>query len=294
MKKVYKYLACAVALSSALSCTNLNETPVFADSDSFVAFDKTAISVDETAGTVTIPVTIAAPTTKKVSVAYAVEDGTAKQGTNYSLVDDAAVLVFDGESYSQTITLNIVNYNTTEERSGYTGDLSFTVSLVSAGDLDLGFAKTCTIKIVDLDHPLADILGTYACSGEEYWDGPVTWTANFLKDDADETVVWIDALLPMFEGSYPSADFRVYGNVSDDHKTITIPAGQIAASKNGSYDVQFNMFDGSSIYDEGNIVLTMDESGAFVSDAGFTASALLGGEYQGNFSIMVGGTFAKK
>ena len=84
MKKVYKYLACAVALSSALSCTKLNETPTFADSDSFVAFDKTAISVDETAGTVTIPVTIAAPTTKKVSVAYEVVDGTAKKGTSIS------------------------------------------------------------------------------------------------------------------------------------------------------------------------------------------------------------------
>lgn len=294
MKNLYKYVACVLALAGAASCTELNQTPVFEESKSFVAFDKTAISVDENAGTVTLPLTLACPTTQPVTVAYSVTDGTAKKGANYTLADEAAVVVFDGESYHQSITLNIVNFATTDERSGYTGDLTFTVALESAGDFELGFAKTCTVKIVDLDHPLADILGSYACSGFEYWDGDVTWTANFVKDDDDETVVWIDAFLPMFEGSYPSMDFRVYGNVSDDHKTITIPAGQVAASKNGSYNVQFNAFDGTYILDEGNIVLTMDESGAFVSDTGFTATALLNGEYQGNFSIMVGGKFAKK
>ena len=294
MKNIYKYMACALALAGALSCSKLNETPVFEDSKSFVAFSQPSYSVNEDADSLVIPVTIASPDPVKVTVAYSVADSTAKKGVNFDLADEAAVLVYDGKTRTQNLVLKITNYATTEERSGYTGDLVFTITLEKSGDLDLGFINTCTVKIVDLDHPLADILGSYSCSGEEYWDGPVSWTANFLKDDKDETVVWIDAFLPMFEGSYPSVDFRVYGNVSDDHKTITIPAGQVAASMNGSYNVQFNAFDGTYILDEGNIVLTADESGAFVSDTGFTATALLGGEYQGNFSIMVGGTFAKK
>ena len=262
MKNLYKYVACAMALAGAASCTELNQTPVFEDSKSFVAFDQTAISVDESAGTVTIPVTVACPTIPQVSVAYSVTDVTAKKGTNYSLVDEAAVLVLDGTAYTQNIVLNIVNYNTTDERSGYTGDLTFTVNLESAGDLDLGFSKTCTIKIVDLDHPLAEILGTYSCAGTSYYSGGLTWTATFEKDEKDENVVWITGIM----GDCP---MTVYGNVKDYKNgdwTITVPAGQTAV---GSYKFSLCWFDGSSVDDStGNITLVRQDDGSYVAEMG--------------------------
>lgn len=290
MKNIYKYVACALALTGALSCAELNQTPVFEESKSFVAFDQTAISIDETAGTVTIPVTIASPDRQAVSVGYSVTDVTAKRGTNYSLVDDAAVLVFDGESYTQNIVINIVNFATTEERSGYTGDLTFTVELVSAGSLELGFNKTCTIKIVDLDHPLAEILGTYSCAGESYFNGPLSWSATFEKDEKDENVVWISGIMA-------DSPFTVYGNVNDYKNgdwTITVPAGQSAV---GSYKFTLCWFDGN-YYDDatGNIVLTRQEDGSYVSDMGVGVYAYdkSSGEGLGFWDLFLPGITYKK
>lgn len=226
MKNIYRYIACAFALTAALSCSELNQTPVFEDSKSFVAFGQTSYSVSEDAGTLSIPVTLASPDAKKVTVAYSVADSTAKEGVNFALVDESAVLVYDGTSYVQNIEINITNIATTAEQSGYTGDLVFTVTLESAGDLDLGYNKTCTVKIVDLDHPLAAILGDYKVSAQYYTGSPAEWTLSFTNDPDDVTVVWID--YPVYLTSLASTwgGWSVYGNVSEDLKTITIPCGQ--------------------------------------------------------------------
>lgn len=226
MKNIYRYIACAFALTAALSCSELNQTPVFEDSKSFVAFGQTSYSVSEDAGTLSIPVTLASLDAKKVTVAYSVADSTAKEGVNFALVDESAVLVYDGTSYVQNIEIDITNIATTAEQSGYTGDLVFTVTLESAGDLDLGYNKTCTVKIVDLDHPLAAILGDYKVSAQYYTGSPAEWTLSFTNDPDDVTVVWID--YPVYLTSLASTwgGWSVYGNVSEDLKTITIPCGQ--------------------------------------------------------------------
>ena len=80
MKNIFKIFVFAVALSAAFSCSKLNETPVFEDSMSFVAFDVTSVIVNENAGSVSIPVTIASIDPKAVTVAYTVTDDTAKAG----------------------------------------------------------------------------------------------------------------------------------------------------------------------------------------------------------------------
>ena len=167
MKRIYKYFACALALTGAFSCSDLNETPVFEDSKSFVAFSQTSYSVKEDAGTLSIPVTVASIDAKQVTVAYSVADGTAKKGANFSLADEAAVLVYDGETRTQNIVLNIVNIATTAEKSGYTGDLDFTVTIESAGELDLGYNTTCTVKIVDLLQQFLEITPLLVVSIQE-------------------------------------------------------------------------------------------------------------------------------
>ncbi len=262
MKNIYRFTACALALTAALSCSKLNETPVFEDGKSFVGFAQTSYTVNEDADSLVIPVTVASPDPVKVTVAYSVADSTAKKGTNYTLADEAAVLVYDGETRTQNIVLNIVNIATTAEKSGYTGDLVFTVTLESAGELEIGYNKTCVVKIVDLDHPLAEILGDYNCAGTSYFNGPYNWTAKFQKDDEDENVVWIDGVMG-------DAPFTVYGNVKDYKSgdwTITIPAGQ---SFTGSYKFSLSWFDGESFDDStGNIVLTRQADGSYVSEQG--------------------------
>ena len=253
MKKIFRTFCFAAALTAAFSCSDLNVTPQFEDSKSFAAFDVTSVSVDENAGSVSIPVTIASVDPKQIAIAYTATDGTAKSGVNYTLADDSAVLAFDGKTRTMNIVINI------KDLAGeYTGDLSFTLSLVKPGNLDLGANSKCTVKISDLDHPLAAILGTYTAGGKENWDGDTEWNVTFAKDDADVTVVWINNLAGM------GTNDVMYGNVSSDMSTITIPLGQSYAY-NASYTgklVGFGPFDGKLYYTlEGSVVLTKTDAG---------------------------------
>lgn len=279
MKNIFKYTIWALALTAAFSCSKLNEPPVFEDSKSFVAFSQTAYSVKEDAGTLSIPVTVASPDAKKVRVAYSVTEGTAKQGTNFSLADEFTVLVYDGETRTQNIVLNIVNIATTAEKSGYTGDLTFTVTIESAGDLQIGHNKSCTVKIVDLDHPLAAILGDYKVAAQFYTGSPCEWNLTLTNDPEDVTVVWIDYPV-YFSFLYPSwGGWAVYGNVSEDLKTITIPCGQTCGA-NSEEPAWYEDLDDTfvlgtwvnkgggyfSLKDSGVITMTLGDDGVWTTE----------------------------
>lgn len=286
MKNILKYTACALALSAAFSCSKLNETPRFACNASFAAFDKSAVIVDENVGKISLPVSIASVAPVGVTVAYEVVDGTAKAGKNFKLVNEAATVVFDGKERSSVIEIDIIDI-----AGEFTGDLTFSVNLVSAGDLNLGHNKTCTVTIADLDHPLSDILGTYSVAGESYFNGPAQWTAEFTKDATDLTKVWMRGLAPGF--TYDTD--LIYGTVSEDHNTITIPIGQVLPY-NSTYNAYFFAFDGAGIYDESevpSITLTRAKAGdPFVAvDWGwsFYAVYISSGAGAGNFDIIVPG-----
>ena len=271
MKNIYKFLAGAVALTAVFSCSKLNDYPVFEDGESFAAFDIISMTVNEDAGTINIPVTIGSVDPKQVAVAYEVTDGTAKAGEDFSLADASAVLAFDGETRTMNIEINIVEF-----AGEYTGDKTFSVSLVSAGGLKLGKNSTCSVKIADLDHPLAAILGSYTASCKSYSGADLTWTLNFEKDPSDVTVVWVDA--PVYWASqYASwGDYSVYGNVSEDMKTITFPCGQTCGALSDSpawFDTETDVFTlgtwapGISLDDSGVITMTMTEDGVWKTDA---------------------------
>ncbi|MBQ2965863.1 MAG: hypothetical protein IJE11_02465 [Bacteroidales bacterium] len=286
MKNILKYTACALALSAAFSCSKLNETPRFSCNASFAAFDQSAVIVDENVGKISLPVSIASIDPVGVTVAYEVVDGTATAGKNFKLVNEAATVVFDGNARSNVIEIDIVDL-----AGEFTGDLTFSVNLVSAGDIDLGHNKTCTVTIADLDHPLSDILGTYSVVGESYFNGPAQWTAEFTKDATDLSKVWMRGLAPAFA----SGSHLIYGTVSEDHNTITIPLGQVLPY-NSTYNAHFYGFDGSYIYDETDmpsITLTRAKAGdPFVAVEygwSFYAIYISSGEGAGNFDIIVPG-----
>lgn len=295
MKKFYKILTTCAALATMASC-QLNETPVFNDAtDAFAAFDISSVTVNEDAGSVSIPVTVASVNPVKVSVAYTTTDGTAKAGENFNLSDASAVLQFNGTDRTMNLVVDIVNL-----AGEYTGDLSFNVSLVSAGDINLGANSSCTVKIADLDHPLASILGDYDAKVFSYFDGAdAVWSAKFDKDPSDVTVVWIYGIT----ASTPTDG--IYGNVVTDSETgeitaITIPFGQ-SIPWNSSYDAMFVGFKEGGYYaPEGTVTLTRTDDGWVNNDPdwgwGFLAYA------KGNPSAiagwaeayMPGGTFTKK
>lgn len=294
MKNIFKFIACALALSAAFSCSKLNETPVFKDSDSFVAFDRTAASINENGGVISLPISVASIDPKAVTVAYEIVEETAKTGTNFTLVNSSAIVTFDGTQRSSTIDINIIDL-----AGEFTGDLTFTVNLVSAGDLNIGANKSCTVTIADLDHPLSDVLGTYTVSGESYFNGPAVWEAEFTKDAVDLTKVWIRGLAPGFA----TPTDLIYGTVSEDHNTITIPIGQVLPYSS-TYNAYFYAADMSQglILDETEVPsIDLTREGPDKPFASlkygwsFYAVYVSDGAGAGNFDIIVDGvTFTKK
>ena len=262
MKNIFKIMAGAAMLAAFASC-ELNDVPAFDPADSFVAMDKSSILVDETAGTVTIPVTIASVDPVKTSVTYEVVEGTAKAGVNFNLQDASGVLTFDGTARTQNIVVDVVDLSGT-----YTGDVDFTINIISGGkSLNLGANTTCTVKIGDLDHPLAALLGAYNATGFNYFDGvQMDWTLTMYKDEKDVKVVWIDGLISEFAGRYPTTDLRVYGNVSEDQTTITLPLGQVLKTPVNGNSVSLWSFDGAKVKNSGNIEVNLVDGVWVVED----------------------------
>ena len=224
MKKYYHILTIlAGAALMAMSCSKLNTTPVFSPDDSFAALTITSASINEDKGQVIIPVQIASIDPVKTSVSYKIVDGTAVAGTDYEDTNTSAVLTFDGKQRSADIVINIKN------RAGdYTGDLDFSVELIAASGLKLSKETVCKVTIIDLDHPLAKILGTYEVSCTEHWAGPSKYTMHLLKDPKDVNTVWCDGICPMVAGSL--AYSPVYAAVTKDEKdnyVLSFPSGQV-------------------------------------------------------------------
>ncbi len=267
MKNILKYIAGAAAAATLAGC-DLNPLPTFDEADSFVAFDKAAVSVNEDAGTVTLPLTIASVNPVKTNISYELVDGTAKSGENYEISDESAVLVFDGTERTGSIVVNIKNIAGT-----YTGDLSFSVKLVSATGLNLGASSVCTVTINDLDHPLSAILGEYTATAHDYFDGvDVSWTATLMKDPEDINVVWVDGFTATFAGYYPSSDWRIYGNVVKDEDGnvtgINFPCGQTFASAVSGRSLSLWSFDGNYVSSSGNVEFTSTSKG-FETENGY-------------------------
>ncbi len=284
MKNIIKYIAGAIAVAALAGC-NLNPLPTFNDADSFVAFDNSKISVNEDAGTISLPLTIASIDAKKTAVAYELVDGTAKQGTNYEGSDDSAVVTFDGEARTGAIVINIKNIAGT-----YTGDLSFSVKLVSATGLNIGANDVCTVTIADLDHPLSSILGKYKATAEDKGKGSVEWELTLSKDPNDVSIVWIDYVCPL-AASNSSKTWDIYGIVSDDLKTISIPCGQKPGAEYAANDpfvfIWFNYDNGYYVRDSGYVTMTSTEDGVFTTEDGM---GFMSTDYVFNGGMLLRGT----
>ena len=271
MKNIFFKIMAGAALVTAFASCELNDFPTFDEADSFVAIDKTAIMVDETAGQVIIPVTIASIDPMKTAVTYEVVDSTAKVNKHYKITDESGVLSFDGTTRTQNIVVDII-----DSTGVYTGDLVFTVNLLSGGkNLNLGASSTCVVKISDLDHPLADILGEYTVTGEDFAKGKFSYTMTLTKDDTDINTVWIDYVCPLAIGN-PMA---VYATVSPDHKTISIPCGQ--QTKAGLIFVEYTYDNGHYVGTSGSVDMVSTTPGVFTTEQGI-------GMIEGN-SLYAGG-----
>ncbi len=302
MKKLYSVIALAAGLVMLASC-ELNKEPVFNESDAFVAFDNTALSFSETDGEVSIPVTVASLNGKSTTVSYEAANGTAKSGVNFELVDGAGTLSFTPDARTQYIKVRIldpgVEYEDGERVGGlYTGDLKFTISFKSTGDVAASRQNACTVTIKDIDHPMSALLGTYTAEGFDYFQGDVcNWTVTVLKDASDDHMVWFDNLFNL--DGWKGDDTMYYGNVDADLSTITIPFGQESeyVYSNGNPITMLGLDNDFEGYDSGSMTVTIlkDADGKvtgldFGEDYGFWFQI----EGAGNLSVILPGIMLTK
>lgn len=235
MKKILLYISIIACGGMLASCNSLNELPQFDEKDAFVAFDNAAMSFDETAGNIEIPVTLASISGISTTVSYEATDGTAKSGSDYK-VTGSGTLSFSASDRTAYIPITIIS-----KKGEYTGDVKFTLSFKSTGDVNSGVEKKCVVTITDLDHPLTPILGSYAASADSYFSsrGHFDWTITFAKDSKDVSIVWIANIEPYFaKNGYVAPSYNYYyGNVTYDESmnplSISIPVGQALGYDNG-------------------------------------------------------------
>lgn len=268
MKKILSYISLFVFGAVLFSSCDLNKSPKFNDKDACVGFEKPSYSVNEKGKQIVIPVTLASVKGISTTISYEAVDGEgksgAKNGVDYTLADETGTLTFSADARTQYITINII------ERDGvYTGDLRFSLKIKSTGDVDASAETTCTISILDNDHPLASILGKYTGSANSSnKKGPYQWEMEIMKDASDASVVWFAGIIPYFaeDFSYPQYDTRFYGIADLEAGTITVPLGQTCAYKySGTYDIYlYGVDDNNYLIKSGNLVMEIDTTNGTV------------------------------
>lgn len=295
MNKYLSLIFSGVAAIALLASCDLNQDPQFEDSKSFVSFSTSSISVNEDKGRVSLPVQMATLSPKATSITYTVVEDTsptaAVQGSDYDFSDASGVLTFDGKTLTGTIEIDIL-----PKLGTYTGDKQFTVKLTNATGLNIGADNECVVKIMDIDHPLADILGTYTVKGTDQFAGAVSYTMHLTKDPKDVTVVWCDGICQL--ASSAGGKLNVYGNVSEDHSTISFPAGQDSGFDNGNGNLIFcitTYSGGYKVSDTGDVVFTKTADGVYTSTSGmgfvddkyvYTGGFMLGADTNPSYSTV--------
>jgi hypothetical protein len=223
MKKILSYLIIMTAGGLFAACS-LNDAPEFDDANAFVAFEKTAISVDENAGTLRVGVRLTSLGGLTSTVAYQIFNGTAQEDVDFEPTGGSSVLTFSAETPVQYIEFNIL-----EHPGLFTGDRSFGIKLTNGGDVALGAADSTAITVLDLDHPLSFILGNYSGTGIDGWDfTPYSWSGVVFEKDADDvSKIWIRKI---FEATGATA---VYGIVNEEKTELTLQMHQITGTVSG-------------------------------------------------------------
>jgi len=252
MKKIFLILN-IFALCILASCDK-NEFAKFNDKDAFVAFGKANYAITEDGANLTIPVTLASIEGIETSVTVSGVDGTAVSGVDYS-IKNGGVLNFNAQTRTANVEIEINN------RAGeYTGDLVFTLQFSNLGSVQAGAQSTATVTIQDNDHPLSFILGTYNVTGTSYFNGPTSTYMTFTKDAKDVTKVWIRNLF--CNPGWDIASTALYGVVSTDKTTITIPLGQATEYTHSGASVYLFGCDAEmNVYDAGNIIVNIKDGG---------------------------------
>lgn len=232
IKKTLYTLVASLLLFS--SCEN--GCPTFDDADACVGFSSASFSINETDGKVEIPVYLAsvAGLSGSATIEVDVTQSTAVEGADFTVVSKE--LIFSADGRTQNVVVNIVDNDV------FTGDKKVFFKIVSSS-VNLSNESTCTLTIVDDEHPLKSILYTYSGTAISCFEGTYDMEITLEKDESDLSKVWISNLDPyFFSYGYTAANGynRFYGIVNEDCTEISVPVGQTV----GYEDVNLEGLDG--------------------------------------------------
>lgn len=276
MKKIFKILAVVSVFAGLVSCVKYADykTEPFASVD--VASAKiTEPAVGESAIAYKLPVHVY-NATSDCSVSYEVKDVNAKQGVDYTVIGGTGVL-----NFAKGVETQELEFSISGQPGTFTGDVSFQVVLKEAtNNVALGAISTAKITIADKDHPLVSLFGAYKFTSVQIDDethqlSKYSWTMNMSQYEGNAYRVWIDKVIVLqsWYASYlPNGGGKVYAEVSEDLKTISIPVPQDFNTNGGQL---FGVTDEFFFYrcneldfqvEQTPIVFTLQEDGSYATN----------------------------
>lgn len=281
MKRYYIVLMLAAAALLGNSCDRTDDYIGGDDPDNYSAFvtlSSADYSVREDAGTLKVPVRLINGNGRSFKVTVSATDGTALNGTHYSIADPAnGVLEFEPEDSVKVISFGLTHI------PGYAepGRVEFSFTLTSAtGGVEIGARREGNVTINDADHPLSDLIGAWTVHGydsnnDKQTYREVTYTMHLSAYEGDVTKINCDAIneMPLQMKNYGFTFPPVYAEVSADMKTVSFPTGQKGADmgedNGGVLELYSGYTDGSyRLKDIAAIVFTKQADGTYRCDDG--------------------------
>lgn len=240
MKKILIYFASLIiGLSTFISCEDLNEPIVLNDSDKFVAFNSaTTLIQEESTQKIGILVYIASVSGSGCTVNFDFDttgiEVPALEDIDFTLLNDSKTLTFNNYYGYDTIWIETI------DNLDYTTNKSIKIVLLSAtNNVNLGAMSTNTLTLIDNEHPLGKLIGSYTVSGtDEYWGDPYseTVTVSAISETELEMNIWNGFGVPN----------KIFATVDIATSTITFPSYQNFGNWNYG-DVHFGSHDGSFV-----------------------------------------------
>lgn len=298
MKKIIKYIFSMIALSVLLIACEKNEPIMFENENSFISFLSSARSVNEATmvegepvvNTLAIPVMLVTFDNSPVTVEFDFsvegipEEAQAHEDDAFVLLNDSKTLTFSGGLADGSTMGYDTIYIQTIDDDIFTGNRRFDIKLLSnSAGYSFGTRSSIRVTIIDDEHPLNIVLGTYSVAAVSAGgqDAPGTDLSRTITTSAVEGVLdQVSFPINQFLDRWGGPDsYLVYAHVDVDEQTFKIQVGQDFDSwgygpvKISGYDGETGdrMEDGLFVrgtFDEDGTITLHDYIGAIITDGG--------------------------
>jgi hypothetical protein len=201
----------------------------------------------------------------------------AVEGVDFEVISDKTASIGAGGG---TYDLKITAINNDDFDSN--GDKSFKLKVVSNSlDYNLSSESEMTITIVDDDHPLGWMVGSYAVATTETANGSSSHSGSITTVEGEINKIQIYGMAGAAYGPGLIDPYYILGTVSDDFQTVTIAAGQAWESWGyGSTELQVweddngegeetDTLTGTITQTDGGVVITFSQQFTFyITDGG--------------------------